>query len=220
MNTLERNEEEGRLRQRIIHNILATIHGKERPISVYTYNIIHNTRYWSNPLYVKFCVQCCFKYADFYGQFYAQCSRRVGDYLPVFKFVHQHNLVGRGKRFSFYVLREGYTIISKESRKGPDILVYKNGKLMSVWEVTNYAKGSYMKHSRLYRYIKNLTSFDCVRVLVVSYRDNFRKVHPDKTAEYNIEWTEKKLAKHKIFLIYMEYKDRLPEEEIPDGWVD
>jgi hypothetical protein len=219
MNALERNEEEGLLRQRIVHDILASIHEKERPISVYTYNIIYNSKYWSNPLYSKYCIRCYSKYADYLGNFYAKCSRHVGDYVPVFKFVHQHNLLGKGKHFSFYVLREGYTIISKEGRKGPDILVYKNGKLMSVWEITNYAQSSYMGFSRLYRYIKNLTNFDCKRVLVVSYRENFRRVHPDKTEEYNIEWTEKTLAKNKIFPVYMGYKDILPEKEI-SGWIE
>jgi hypothetical protein len=144
--------------------------------------------------------------------------------VPVYTIKHKKNLLlNNGKGFSSWILPEGYTIISIEKRRGPDILVFKNCKLRSVWEVTNYCKTSFMRYSRLYRYVKNLTRFkDCDRVLVVSYPDNFRKMHPDKAEAYNIEWTEKFLAKKEIFLIYMGDKDALPEEEkeVISGWVD
>lgn len=133
--------------------------------------------------------------------------------------------------FGTYVYREGITVVVRPLRKAPDIKVFKEGNLWSCWEVTNYGKimngknkGKlcYMKWDRLYRYIKNLTKFDCHRFLIVSHPDNFRLVHPDKTAEYNIEWTEKKLAKEKIFLIYWEFQHKLPEQEEKEviGWVD
>lgn len=144
--------------------------------------------------------------------------------VPVYTIKHKKNLLlNNGKGYSFWILPEGYTIVSIEKRKGPDILVFKDCKLRSVWEVTNYSKTSYMRWKRLYRYVKNLTRFkDCERMLIVSYPENFRKMHPHKTEEYNIEWTEKFLARKKIFLIYMGYKDVLPEEEEEAimGWID
>lgn len=117
----------------------------------------------------------------------------------------------------FYIPREGYAIVVRPQRKAPDILVYKDAVLKSAWEITNYSKDSYMMYHKLYRYIESLKQFDCPRILVVSYPENFRKIRPDKTPEYNIEWVEKELAKNHIFLIYMESQDLLPEIPII-GW--
>jgi len=141
----------------------------------------------------------------------------------VYTITNTHSLldpkVGGGTQGDkFYIYREGYTIVNRPGKKrGPDILVYKDGKRKSAWEITNYAKGSYMLYPRLYRYIKNLSKFDCDKILLVSYPDNFRHMHPDKTDEYNIEWTEKFLAKKRIFVVYMGHQDIPIEEEI-EGW--
>ena len=124
----------------------------------------------------------------------------------------------RGDRF--YVYREGYTIVVRPLKKAPDILVYKDGKLKSAWEITNYAKTSFMKWKRLYRYIKNLSKFECDKLLVVSYPENFRKVHKGKTEEYNIENTEKLLAKKGIFIVYLGWYDELPKEGNVKGWTE
>jgi hypothetical protein len=142
--------------------------------------------------------------------------------LSVYTLYNKYSLLdpsrgGHSRGDRFYVYKDGITLIHRPKRKGLDIIVYKDGKKWSAWEITNYSKNSYMKWERLYRYIKNLTSVDCHRFLVVSYPDNFRKIHPNKTPEYNIEWTEKKLAKNHIFLIYYELKHTLPEII---GWKD
>lgn len=110
---------------------------------------------------------------------------------------------------------EGLKLILRPRRKGPDFLVMDGHKTLSAWEVANLSKTSYLKWNKVYNYINNLERYNCARFLVLSYPSNLRKVHPDKSEEFNIENTEKLLAKHHIFLIYMEYQDleALPENE-------
>lgn len=111
-----------------------------------------------------------------------------------------------------WIYREGDTIVVRPKKSSPDILIYRDGKLKSAWEITNYDKTSFMKWDRLYRYIKNLSKFDCDKILVVSYPENFRKVHSGKTEAYNIENTENLLAKKGIFVVYLGWYDKLPEQ--------
>lgn len=118
---------------------------------------------------------------------------------------------------------EGLKLILRPRRKGPDFLVMYGHEVLSAWEVANLSKTSYLKWNKVYNYINNLERYNCARFLVLSYPSNLRKVHPDKSEEFNIENTEKLLARHHIFLIYMEYQDpeALPEnEEILAGWIE
>lgn len=118
---------------------------------------------------------------------------------------------------------EGLKLIVRPRRKGPDFLIMNNRKVLSAWEVANLSKTSFLKWNKVYNYIRNLERYNCAKFLVLSYPSNLRKVHPDKTEEYNIENTERLLARHHIFLMYMEYQDpeAFPDnEEIIAGWIE
>lgn len=102
----------------------------------------------------------------------------------------------------FYVYKDGITILVRPKRKPLDILVFKNGKLWSAWEITNYRKTSYIRWNKFQHYIKNLTNLHCHRFFVISYFDNLRKVIDERRSEeWNIEEAQKVLAKNRIFLI-------------------
>lgn len=114
---------------------------------------------------------------------------------------------------------QGITIINRIENKPLDIVVYKNGQLWSVWEITNYSQDSYFQIPKFRTYIDNLTKYSrpCYRFLVVSFPNNFRRLFPEKDKEYNIKWAEKELAKNEIFLIYWELQHKVPELK---AWID
>jgi hypothetical protein len=110
---------------------------------------------------------------------------------------------------------EGLKLIRRPRRKGPDFVIMDGHRILRAWEVANLRQTSYLKWNKVYNYIRNLERYNCARFLVLSYPSNLRKVHPEKSEEFNIENTEKLLARHHIFLIYMEYQDpeAVPDEE-------
>jgi len=125
-----------------------------------------------------------------------------------------------------YPSYEGYSIHSNEERRsGCDLAVVKDGKFLEVYEITNYGfqrngKPCFMKWSKFYRYVKNLTMpqfKDAKKFLVVSLDANlghsFRpnpspKSNPTKCSIYNTIVYRKKLLKKKgIKLIVVGYQD-------------
>lgn len=121
----------------------------------------------------------------------------------------------------FYVYREGVTIVVRPYRKPLDILVYKNGKRFSAWEITNYEVENFMPYSKFWKYVDNLTIYTDSphKFLVVTSPSNFRKLLSDRTEEHNIRYAEENSATNHIFLIYWEQKTE-PIEEIVSGWIE
>lgn len=122
---------------------------------------------------------------------------------------------------TFYVYREGVTIVVRPYRKPLDILVYKDGKRFSAWEITNYEVKHFMSYSKFWKYVDNLTIYTDSpnKFLVVTSQLNFRKLFSDKTEEHNIAYAEENSAINHIFLIYWEQKTE-PAEEVISGWID
>lgn len=61
---------------------------------------------------------------------------------------------------------------------GVDILVHKNGKLVRVYESTNYGKPEfYIQPIRAKRYRDNLLQYHAEKILVCSYEENLEKIH-------------------------------------------
>jgi len=101
------------------------------------------------------------------------------------------------------------------SHAGPDILVKLKGKDFMCIEVTNYKLSSNMPNSRLLRYISNLKRYDCYRVLVVSFPENFRytnypykrNLKQPRSEQDRIKLTENLLKKHHIDIFYVGFQD-------------
>jgi len=120
----------------------------------------------------------------------------------------------------FYVYRDGITIVVRPYRKPLDILVYKNGKRFSAWEITNYKVNNYMSYSKFWKYVDNLTLYTDSpnKFLVVTSPMNFRKLFEDRTEKQNIRYAEENSAINHIFLIYWEQKTE--PEEVMRVWIE
>lgn len=144
-------------------------------------------------------------------------------HVSVLKYSLLDKLKKRPKGDKFYVCKEGITIINRQVRKPIDIMIYKNGQLWSVFEVTNLSKKSWFPLYKFKKYVENLTDVTSLigsnphKFFIVSYPENFRNLFIEKSKEYNIKWAEKYLAKNKIFLIYWEMQHMLPELR---GWIE
>jgi len=103
----------------------------------------------------------------------------------------------------FYIYKDGVSIVVRPFRRPIDIMVYRNGQLLELWEITNYKRETYMTMKDFLKYIDNLSLKEApYKYLVVSYPENFRHLDPYKTEKENISFAETKLKEKSIDAIY------------------
>lgn len=127
----------------------------------------------------------------------------------------------RGDRY--YVPREGTAIIVRSKNKPFDIMVYRQGRKWSVWEITNYRRTTFMPIIKLRNYIHNLVNSGFPRkYLVVDFPENLREaIDRSKSSEWNIKEAENEIIKNGITLVYWHKYNALPELEKQielEGW--
>ena len=129
---------------------------------------------------------------------------------------------GKPKGDRYYVPREGTAIIVRSKNKPFDIMVYRQGRKWSVWEVTNYRRTTFMPIIKLRNYIQNLVRSRFPRkYLVVDFPENLREaIDRSKSAEWNIKQAEKEITESGITLVYWHKYNALPElEKEIEAWI-